>query len=162
MLVSPITVLRKSLILTTEVEIDNADALANYYRLLLFITRLIVSVVLSRGTQNDQAIQSSRAFLADNRALVVATFKRQAKIGGVSFDDAGVNIDELVELFTLLISMTDFLNVRYPSLRGCYLSLELMKDCSMRSEQIPKHHVDWGLREYRFSNGAIESGIHGI
>lgn len=92
-------------------EIDNADALANYYRLLLFITRLIVSVVLSRGPQNDQAIQSSRVFVADNRALVVATFKRQAKIGGVSFDDAGVNIDELVELFTLLISMTDFLNV---------------------------------------------------
>lgn len=38
-------------------------------------------------------------------------FKRQARIGGVSFDDAGVDIEELVELFMLLIGMTDFLDV---------------------------------------------------
>ena len=50
-------------------------------------------------------------FLMENRPLVVAVFKRQAKIGGVSFDDAGVDIEELVDLFMLLIAMTDFLEV---------------------------------------------------
>lgn len=52
----------------------------------------------------------------ENRALVVAVFKRQARIGGITFDDAGVNIEELVELFILLISMTDLLAVSLSSI----------------------------------------------
>ena len=75
------------------------------------IARVITSVVLSRGAQNAQTIQSAKIFLTENRPLVVSVFKRQAKIGGVSFDDAGVDIEELVELFMLLIAMTDFLDV---------------------------------------------------
>ncbi len=94
-------------------EIDNPDALAKYYRLLLSIARVITSVVLSRGPQNEQTIESARAFLAENRPLVVSMFKRQARIGGVSFDDAGVDIEELVELFMLLITMTGFLDVSF-------------------------------------------------
>ena len=77
------------------------------------ITRVITSVVLSRGPQNEQTIESAKAFLTDNRPLVVSIFKRQARIGGVSFDDAGVDIEELVELFMLLITMTGFLDVGY-------------------------------------------------
>ena len=92
-------------------EIDNPEALAKYYRLLLSIARVITLVVLSRGSQNQQTLDSGRMFLVENRALVVAVFKRQAKIGGVSFDDAGVDIEELVDLFMLLIAMTDFLEV---------------------------------------------------
>ena len=100
----------------TKPEIDNSEALAKYYRLLLYLTRIIATVILARGTQNDQTIESARTFLVENRALVVATFKRQAKIGGVSFDDAGINITELVELFTFLISITSFLDVSQSSL----------------------------------------------
>ena len=99
-------------------EIDNTDALAKYYRLLLSLARVITSVVLSRGSQNEQSIESARAFLIENRALVVAIFKRQARIGGVSFDDAGVDIEELVELFMLLIAMTDFLDVSQAVLKS--------------------------------------------
>ncbi|CAF9928707.1 MAG: hypothetical protein ALECFALPRED_004119 [Alectoria fallacina] len=97
------------------VEIDNPEALAKYYRLLLSIARVITSVVLSRGPQNEQSIESAKAFLTENRPLVVSMFKRQARIGGVSFDDAGVDIEELVELFMLLIAMTNFLDVGYAS-----------------------------------------------
>ena len=92
-------------------EIDNPDALAKYYRLLLSIARVITSVVLSRGPENEQTIESAKAFLTENRPLVVSMFKRQARIGGVSFDDAGVDIEDLVELFVLLIAMTGFLDV---------------------------------------------------
>ena len=94
-------------------EINNSEALAKYYRLLLSIARVITSIVLSRGSQNEQSIESARVFLTENRPLVVSIFKRQAKIGGVSFDDAGIDIEELVELFLLLIWMTNFLDVGY-------------------------------------------------
>lgn len=92
-------------------EIDNLEALAKYYRLLLSIARVITCVVLSRGSQNEQSIESAKVFLTENRPLVVSMFKRKARIGGVSFDDAGVDIEELVELFMLLIWMTGFLDV---------------------------------------------------
>jgi nuclear pore complex protein Nup205 len=95
----------------TKVEIDNPEALSKYYRLLLSIARVITSVVLSRGPQNEQTIEGAKGFLVENRPLVVSMFKRQARIGGVSFNDAGVDIEELVELFVLLIAVTDFLDV---------------------------------------------------
>lgn len=97
----------------TNLEIDNPEALAKYYRLLLSVARVITSVVLSRGPQNELSIESAKVFLTENRPLVVSMFKRQARIGGVSFDDAGVDIEALVELFMLLIAMTDFLDVGY-------------------------------------------------
>ena len=95
----------------TTAEIDNPEALGKYYRLLLSLTRVITAVVLSRGPQNEQTIRSAKDFLVENRPLVVSMFKRQARIGGVSFDDAGVDIEELVELLVLLIAMTEFLDV---------------------------------------------------
>lgn len=97
----------------TNLEIDNPEALAKYYRLILSIARVITSVVISRGSQNEQTIESAKVFLTENRPLVVSVFKQQARIGGVSFEDAGVDIEELVELFMLLIAMTGFLDVGY-------------------------------------------------
>ena len=93
------------------VEIDNPEALGKYYRLLLSLARVITAIVLSRGPQNEQTINSVREFLVENRPLVVSIFKRQAKIGGVTFDDEGVDIEDLVELLVLLIAITDFLDV---------------------------------------------------
>lgn len=96
------------------IEIDNPEALAQYYRLLLAITRIVTSVTLSRGAQNEAMIAQARGFLVENRALVVSVFKRDAKIGGVSFDDkggSGGSVGELVELFGVLIEMTGFLEV---------------------------------------------------
>ena len=101
----------KSMLMNSE--IDNPEALSKYTRFLLSIARVITAVVLSRGTQNQQTVESAKVFLTENRPLVVSIFKRQARIGGVSFDDAGVDIEELVELFMLLITMTGFLDVGY-------------------------------------------------
>ena len=93
------------------IEINNTEALSKYYKLLMSITKVIVVVVLSRGPDNEQTTLLARSFLLENRSLIVAVFKREAKIGGVSFDDAGVSIKELVELFTALIAMTGFVEV---------------------------------------------------
>ena len=70
-------------------------------------------MLLSRGPQNEQTIDQARSFLIENRPLVVAMFKRQAKVGAVTFESMGVGVEELVELFVLLITMTDFLGVRF-------------------------------------------------
>lgn len=93
-------------------EIDNPDALTNYYKLLLSVIRVIASVVVSRGSQNEQTIDQARLFLSENRPTIVAIFKRQSKIGAKLFINMGTIVDELVELFTLMITMTGFLEVR--------------------------------------------------
>ena len=100
------------------------------------IVRVITSIVLSRGPQNEQTIESAKAFLTENRPLVVSMFKRQARIGGVSFDDAGVDIEELVELFMLLIEMTGFLDVGYAN---NYLTNRIEADIvfSLKRNEIP-------------------------
>ena len=95
-----------------ETEIDNPEALDKYYNLILSVTRVITSVVLSRGSQNEQTLDQARSFLMENRPLVVAIFKRQAKVGAVTFESMGVSVDEIAELFVLLITITEFLDVR--------------------------------------------------
>lgn len=96
----------------TEVEMDNPEALGKYYHLILSITRVICSVVLSRGPQNEQTLDQAKSFLMENRALVVAIFKLQARVGAVTFESMGVNVDGIAELFVLLITFTGFLDVR--------------------------------------------------
>ncbi|KAL8735507.1 MAG: hypothetical protein Q9181_002765 [Wetmoreana brouardii] len=95
---------------------DKPDALAKYYTLLLSILRVIAAAVASRGPQNSQTIDAVKSFLEENRALVVAVFKRQARIGAavensvVGGGGGGVDVEELVELFVMLISVTGFLD----------------------------------------------------
>jgi len=96
----------------TELEMDNPEALGKYYHLILSITRVICSVVLSRGVQNEQTLDQAKSFLMENRALVVAIFKLQARVGAVTFESMGVNVDGIAELFVLLITITGFLDVR--------------------------------------------------
>ena len=123
----------------TCVEIDNPEALSKYYRLLLSLTRVIAAIVLSRGAQNEQTIDSAREFLIENRPLVVSIFKRQARIGGVTFDNEGVDIDDLVELLVLLIAMTNFLDVsQYHQLPF----FETHNMPSMKNNEIPRSHEE--------------------
>ena len=81
-----------------------------YYRLLLAVIRLISSVVLSRGEQNERTMEQARRFLSENRAAVVALFKRDGRLGDVQADLAD-ELNEVVENLVLLISMTRFLDV---------------------------------------------------
>ena len=145
----------KQTILTVS-EIDNPEALSKYYRLLLSIVRVITSIVLSRGPQNEQTIESAKAFLTENRPLVVSMFKRQARIGGVSFDDAGIDIEELVELFMLLIEMTGFLDVGYANR---YLTNRIGADIvfSLKRNEIPYSRGGQLSREIDLRRGAGKS-----
>jgi len=95
----------------TSVDIDNPGALSEYYKLLLSVLRVIVSVVLGRGTQNEQMLEQARHFLALHRPSMVGIFKRRAKIGAAMDGGLDVTVDDLVELYVLLISVTGFLEV---------------------------------------------------
>ena len=90
---------------------DNPEAMERYYELLLSVLKIIASVVLSRGAQNDETIEQARTFLMENRPTVVTIFKRQASIGSSRDGISGKDLQELVEFFVLLISVTGFLEV---------------------------------------------------
>jgi nuclear pore complex protein Nup205 len=98
-------------------EMDNPKAVQKYHHLLLAALRIIASIVISCGVQNAQALDQARGFLSEYRPLVVATLKRQANIGGfrdIASDDDLKVLDEVVDYFVLLISLTDFLEVSTP------------------------------------------------
>lgn len=69
-------------------------------------------MLLSRGPHNEQTVSQARSFLTENRTPIVSFFKRQAKIGSDLPTDAIADVDELVELFVLLVTKTGFLEVR--------------------------------------------------
>ena len=101
-------------------EMDNTQALRRYYELLLYLVRVIISLVLSRGPQNAQTIEQARLFLIENRSSVVTMLRRHAKLGGQVVDEDGAEgvVNELVEYYVLLISMTGFLEVKTPDAEG--------------------------------------------
>lgn len=55
-------------------------------------------------------MDQAATFSNENRSLILATFKRQVKLGA-NADKMAIIIDELVELFTVLLMKTDFLTV---------------------------------------------------
>ena len=98
--------------LTFAVDADNPEALHQYHILLLYMAKIVTSIVLSQGPQNQQTLKQARAFLVENRASVVAILKRRAKLGRSRFEEYEEEVlEELVECYVLLISCTDFLEV---------------------------------------------------
>lgn len=91
------------------IDIDNPDALRKYYDLLGSVLRVIISAVFSRGLHNEQIMQQTRAFLAENRQSMVGIFKRFAKIGGVGTADHHDALSDLAKCYMTLISATNFL-----------------------------------------------------
>lgn len=92
-------------------EMENPDALSNYFDLMLAVLRIVNAVVLSRGNQNDQTVKLARDFLSENRGSMVSVFKRHGRVGGLDVVGKGIDLEELVEGFTLLISACGFLEV---------------------------------------------------
>lgn len=83
-------------------------ALKKYYELLLSIMRVVTSCILVRGPQNKQAIEAGRRFLTETRPVAASIFKKHLNIGGGK-DTPG--IEELTNLFVLLMDATEFIEV---------------------------------------------------
>ncbi|KAL0263599.1 hypothetical protein SLS55_002580 [Diplodia seriata] len=105
--------IRESQIFSTDpdfgFEIDNPHALRKFFDLMLSVLRVVNSVVVVRGPQNEQCRRQARDFVADNRASVVAVFKRAARKGGPGEQATGADLEELVDAFCLLMAATGFL-----------------------------------------------------
>jgi nuclear pore complex protein Nup205 len=87
---------------------DNSEALKNFFNLMLSVLRIINSVVLKN--QSDQTLAAAREFITENRNSVVGILKRFAAIGGVEVHNT-IDLTDLVDNLTLLISATGFLEV---------------------------------------------------
>ncbi|KAF2190125.1 hypothetical protein K469DRAFT_657840 [Zopfia rhizophila CBS 207.26] len=88
-------------------EFDDPAALKKYFELMLSVLRVINSAVIARGRQNDQTVFQAREFLKENRHSMVAIFKRSVNVGGMQ--DIGVDLNDLVDCYTLLVDTTGFL-----------------------------------------------------
>lgn len=84
---------------------------------MLSVLRVVNSVVVVRGPQNEQCRQQARDFIADNRMSIVAVFKRAARKGGPGEQATGAELEELVDNLCLLMTATDFLEVSLLLLR---------------------------------------------
>ncbi|KAE8350978.1 cullin-4B [Aspergillus coremiiformis] len=92
------------------IDIDNPDALRKYYDLLDSVLRVIVSAAFSRGLHNEQMMEQTRTFLAENRQSMVGIFKRFAKIGGGGAADHQGALSNLTKSYMALIAATGFLD----------------------------------------------------
>ncbi|KAL1966846.1 hypothetical protein VTN77DRAFT_3811 [Rasamsonia byssochlamydoides] len=99
------------------IDMDNPDALRNYYQLLLSMLRVIVSAVFSRGVHNEQMMDQTRAFLTENRQSMVGVFKRHARIGGAAAADCHETLHDLVKSYVALISAAGFVEFEDNELR---------------------------------------------
>lgn len=137
---------------------DNPDALRKYYNLLLSVIRVIVSVVFVRGLHNEQTLEQTRFFLAENRSSMVGIFKRIANVGGRGVNSAapeGIDntLIDLAKSYMALITATDFLEVCLP-VEYCLVS-ELQKETKANMIisffQFEDQEVKQTLREGFFS-----------
>ncbi|KAF1990000.1 nuclear pore complex subunit Nup192 [Aulographum hederae CBS 113979] len=91
----------------------NPQALTRYFALVLSVLRVITSVVISKGPQNEQTMGLARQFLSEHRMSMVGIFKRNAGItsggGGGRRRGEMSDLSDLVDQYTLLISATGFL-----------------------------------------------------
>ncbi|KAK3113525.1 hypothetical protein LTR53_009103 [Teratosphaeriaceae sp. CCFEE 6253] len=61
-------------------DIDNPDALREFYKLLSAILRVVTATVVSRGASNMATVQQAKTFLQQNRFSIMAVFKRTSHV----------------------------------------------------------------------------------
>lgn len=95
-------------------DLDTSVALQKYYELLSFTLRLLVSVFLSRGQQNQQSQYQIRLFLNENRSNIVGAFKGYRGVGREVTSQSRAVLEDVIRSYTALMSMVDFVQVRHP------------------------------------------------
>jgi Nuclear pore complex scaffold, nucleoporins 186/192/205 len=100
----------------TNADVETSMALHKYYQLLSSLLRLLVSVFLSRGQQNQQSQHHMRNFLTESRPNMVGAFKRYRGIGGAVAVESRPLLEEVVKSYVALTSMADFMQVKLPNI----------------------------------------------
>ena len=92
-------------------EVDNTEALENFYRLLTSLLRVVVSVVITKGQRNQQVVAQARQFLETNRMCMQGVFKASQRDTERLSKGLRDSLAELVEVFIVLITASGFLEV---------------------------------------------------
>ncbi|KAK1046096.1 hypothetical protein LTS16_006008 [Friedmanniomyces endolithicus] len=89
-------------------DIDNAAALREFYKLLSAILRVVTATVVARGAGNAATVQQAKAFLQQNRFSIMAVFKRTSAVQKTSGppETEALNV---AEEFSRLMLVTGFL-----------------------------------------------------
>jgi hypothetical protein len=105
------------------------------------VLRIINSIILKY--QTDQTKQIGQEFLAAYRPSVVGILKRYAGVGGAEFAEA-IDLSDLVDNLTLLISATGYLEVSFLGLRFTHLTClgGRSKLCDEKAKSIGKVLID--------------------
>lgn len=91
-------------------DVDNAEALENFYRLLTAMVRIIISVVVTKGPRNKHVLAQGRNFLVENRTCMQGVFKAATRSDKLPVSGREA-LEELVDVFMVLIHTTGFLEV---------------------------------------------------
>lgn len=97
----------------TCLDIEGAGAISKHYKLLTAVMRVISAAVLSRGSQNQQTLEQGRKFLSDNRLSILAVLKKSAGLSVVNHKP-DESVQDLADVFMLLMSVTGFVEVGVP------------------------------------------------
>jgi hypothetical protein len=128
----------------THTDLDTSVALQKYYELLSSVLRLLVSVFLSRGQQNQQSQHQIRQFLDENRSNMVGAFKGNRGLGRGLPSQSHAVLEDVIRSYTVLMFMVDYVQVRSP--------LKLLQNAfligsSWRNRGITKAHYAMGSRD---------------
>ena len=90
-----------------------ASALRTYYVLLSSTLRVLLSIFLSRGSQNEQIQYLARTFLTEYRPNMVGVFKKYAGVNGKIDEKIRPLVAESVRCFTGLVTLSGFVDVSF-------------------------------------------------
>lgn len=93
------------------IDLDNSQALHNYYELVALTSRVLVSAFVNRGLQNEQCQYLARSFLLDYRPNMVGLFKRFTGVNGTIPSASRPILRDIIKAYTALASMTSFVEV---------------------------------------------------
>jgi hypothetical protein len=94
-------------------DVDNVEALENFYRLLISMLRILTSCVISRGSRNQHVLAQGRAFLTENRQCMQGVFKAAVREGPQVRPSIKQALEDLVGCYSALIHATDFVEVSF-------------------------------------------------
>ena len=92
-------------------DIDNTEALHNYYELLASVLRLLTSTFVSRGIQNEQIQYQMRLFLQEYRPNIAGLLKRFNGQNGTVQARSKQVLTKVVNGYVALMTMADFVEV---------------------------------------------------
>lgn len=120
-------------------DVENPEALENFYKLLTSLLRVVVSVVVAKGQRNQQVIAQARLFLETNRQCMQGVFKASQRADIALGQSGREALESLVDGFVVLISACGFLEVSLATESG--LMIAHIDNCQVDEETVKRRSI---------------------